>query len=196
MPSFPNSFYATANKAVGTLSADITSTATSLTLNTGEGGSFPASDFVVRIESEQIYVTSRTTDTFNTLTRGYAGSAAAAHVAGKKVILPWVKEYYDRIVSNLTGHGHVRADITDFSHTHPQGDITNLVTDLSNKSAVGHTHPATDIASGVIATARLGSGVADATTFLRGDQTYAVPAGGSASYQIFLDFGTREVAFV
>ncbi len=51
----------------------------------------------------------------------------------------------------------------------------------------GHTHQnvagggalsALAITAGTIATARLGSGTADATTFLRGDQTYAVPAGG------------------
>lgn len=33
------------------------------------------------------------------------------------------------------------------------------------------------LTSGTVATARLGSGTADATTFLRGDQSYAVPAG-------------------
>lgn len=38
---------------------------------------------------------------------------------------------------------------------------------------------ASNIASGTVPTARLGSGTANSTTFLRGDQTYATPAGGS-----------------
>lgn len=77
------------------------------------------------------------------------------------------------------------------SHTHAQSDVTNLVTDLAGKAPLSHTHAAGDITSGTMATARLGSGAANATTFLRGDQTWAVPAGGGASWSTAtLDMGS------
>jgi hypothetical protein len=41
-----------------------------------------------------------------------------------------------------------------------------------------HTHAATDLASATVATARLGSGTADSSSFLRGDQTWSVPGAG------------------
>jgi len=48
-------------------------------------------------------------------------------------------------------------------------------------AATSHTHAASDLASGTVATARLGSGTANSTTFLRGDQTWATPAGGGST---------------
>ncbi len=48
-------------------------------------------------------------------------------------------------------------------------------TALDGKAATSHSHSGADITSGTVATARLGSGTANATTFLRGDQTWAHP---------------------
>lgn len=63
------------------------------------------------------------------------------------------------------------------SHFHPISDVTGLQTALDGKAASSHNHSAANITSGTIATARLGSGTANSSTFLRGDQTYAVPPG-------------------
>jgi hypothetical protein len=53
----------------------------------------------------------------------------------------------------------------------------------SNYAAASHTHAASDITSGTIDTARLGSGTASASTYLRGDQTWATVSAGSADPQ-------------
>lgn len=49
----------------------------------------------------------------------------------------------------------------------------------SDFATATHNHSATEITTGTVATARLGSGTANSTTYLRGDQTWATPAGGS-----------------
>lgn len=54
------------------------------------------------------------------------------------------------------------------------GAVTLNATDVG-AAATSHTHATTDITSGVMATARLGTGTANGTTFLAGDQTYKTP---------------------
>ena len=129
------------------------------------------------------------------------------------------------LVSDLAGkaatvHTHLKADVTDFAHTHAEGDVTNLVTDLAGKAASSHahaigdttnlqttldgkaatthTHAATDLASGTVATARLGSGSATSSTFLRGDSTWATPGGADPWTYVILggDFSTTSATAV
>jgi hypothetical protein len=108
-----------------------------------------------------------------------AGKAASSHAHAIADVTSLQSTLDGKAASS---HTHVKANITDFAHTHPQSDVTNLTTDLAGKAASVHTHAAADIASGTVATARLGAGTANSTTYLRGDQTWATPAGGGSPF--------------
>ena len=106
------------NRAVSALAADITSTATSLSVTAGEGAKFPASgDFHVTCEDEIVKVTARSTDTL-TVVRAQEGTTGAAHVAGKSVEL--------RITA---------------------GVITNVEDELNTHAGLTNPHSATDAAT-------------------------------------------------
>jgi len=54
--------------------------------------------------------------------------------------------------------------------------LRKLEEEGDGKADSSHEHSAADITSGTMATTRLGSGTADGTTFLSGDQTYKTPS--------------------
>jgi hypothetical protein len=56
---------------------------------------------------------------------------------------------------------------------------TGTFTSVSGNGVALTAINASNISSGTVATARLGTGTANASTFLRGDSTYAVPASGT-----------------
>lgn len=109
-------------------------------------------------------------------------------------------------ITNLTTDLSNKSSV---GHTHTESEITNLVTDLASKYSATNrqtliinseisTVDTGKITTGTMSTARLASGTADATTFLRGDSTWAIPAGsggGAANIkQIEVDFGVTPIS--
>ena len=123
-----------ADNAVGNLDADILASTTTITLWTGEGAVFPASNFIATlvqydtptdpttevIKSEKILVSSRSGDIL-TCTRWYDGDSATTFSTGDyiylNVVSKVIKDIQDEVVQ-------VRTDLN--------GDIADLNTNKLN----------------------------------------------------------------
>jgi hypothetical protein len=77
-------------------------------------------------------------------------------------------------LSGSAGNFSVAGNITTTGNISVTGTITGNGVGISAMNA-------SNLTSGTVATVRLGSGTANSTTFLRGDQTYAVPSVSSIS---------------
>lgn len=73
--------------ATSALAGNITSGASSLSVTGGSGASFPTANFIIVVDTELMFITSRATDTFTIGTRGWDGTTAASHNLGATVQL-------------------------------------------------------------------------------------------------------------
>ena len=82
----------------GILKTSIDADDTTIVLNTGHGANFPASgSFWVRIDVEQIEISSRTDDTLTVANRGHGGTTAVAHNSGASVTVDFFSEHLTEI---------------------------------------------------------------------------------------------------
>ena len=99
-------FQVAKNRAKSKLAANITSSATSLTVTTDEGAKFPSAyPFPITIEDEILKCTNRSTDIL-TVERAQEGTSAVAHVAGKAVHLRITAKFIsdlNTVVNTLEG---------------------------------------------------------------------------------------------
>lgn len=92
-----------------------------------------------------------------------------------------------KLGGDITTAGKALLDDADAAAQRTTLGLGTMATQNSDAYATAsHEHAAADIISGTVATARLGSGTADATTFLRGDQTWATSPGGDGWTNVIL----------
>lgn len=134
---------------------------------------------------------------------GTAAAAVSAHAGGTSVHAIASITGLETVLSGKspTSHDHaatyapIANGVTNGdSHDHSGGDGAQIAystlsglptlgtaaaTAATDYAAASHAHAASAITSGTIDTARLGSGTANSSTYLRGDQTWAAASGGS-----------------
>jgi len=94
-------FLSVKNRAESTLASDITATAVSLTVATGEGTKFPASNFHITIDDEILLCSSRSTDVL-TVVREKESTTGTAHSSGVAVELRITAQIIEEIQDGST----------------------------------------------------------------------------------------------
>ena len=173
------------DRADSSIISTIDNATATFSCTTAQGARFPASNFIVYIESEKMLVANRTDDTFSGVTRGYDSTTAVAHSGGVRVIHPFESIAYTTLNDNLSGH------------THDQIDVSGLPTALSLKQDLGAKSVASGYASlnlsGRVPSSELGAGTATSTTFLNGAGNWATPAGGAGESNSGINIGASGI---
>ncbi len=130
--AFATTWLNVTNNATSTLSSTMTAASSSFTVTTGQGALFPSSSFTVTIDSEIIYVSSRSSDNFTVGSRGYEGTTAAAHAIGAAVnlnltaaVITQIQSAVDNVTTSLSSY--IRSDNTT---------VNTIVSQLSGKTPI------------------------------------------------------------
>ena len=170
------------------LLTDATNTAQRATLGLGTAATSNTGDFAASSHSHAI---SDVTNLQNTL-NGKADSAhshSISDVTGLAATLStFAPSTHSHPLSQLQAGAATSGQVVRFTDaingwqpaTLAISDTSGLQTELNGKANTSHTHAASDITSGLINTARLATGTANSTTYLRGDNVWASVAGGSS----------------
>lgn len=207
------------NNATSTLASGINDSATSISVASGQGGLFPtlsgADVFYATISNtagavEIVQVTARSTDTL-TVVRGQDSTTALSWLAGDKfelrataaglTAMAQTANNLSDLVSASTARTNlgVTATGSDTTYAYRANNLSDLASASTARTNLGlatiaASGSASDLSTGTVGTARLASGTASSSTYLRGDQTWAtVTSLPGTQGQVFTSSGTFTI---